>query len=82
MSIPAPKNQEETYVHDSFLNELNTKKCSPLPRFTKSLEEAAWLRFRVDAILEEWIFPETGQKLPNPPILSKFDHEILLRKCN
>ena len=29
-------------------------------------KEAAWIRFRVDAILEEWLFSKTGEKIPDP----------------
>jgi len=77
MSIPAPNNQEDDWVKNTFISELNTKKSAPLPKFAKSLEEAAFLRFRVDAILEEWIFSKKGEKIPNRRIFSKFDHQIL-----
>ena len=64
MSVPAPNNREDAYVLTTVMEELNSKNSSPLPMFARSVKEAAWLRFRVDAILEEWIFSKTGEKIP------------------
>tara|TARA_R100000655_G_scaffold15841_1_gene34932 strand:+ start:1673 stop:1870 length:198 start_codon:yes stop_codon:yes gene_type:complete len=64
MSIPAPNNKEDAYVLKSVMDELHSKRSSPLPDLHMSVKEAAWLRFRVDAILEEWIFSKTGEKIP------------------
>tara|TARA_B100000579_G_scaffold112888_1_gene90316 strand:+ start:624 stop:821 length:198 start_codon:yes stop_codon:yes gene_type:complete len=64
MSVPAPNNREDAYVLTTVMEELNSKNSRPLPKFARSVKEAAWLRFRVDAILEEWIFSKTGEKIP------------------
>jgi|TARA_E500000081_G_C6103694_1_gene338876 phage-related baseplate assembly protein len=66
MSVPAPNNREDAYVLTTVIEELNSKKSRPLPEFAKSVKEAAWIRFRVDAILEEWLFSKTGEKIPDP----------------
>ncbi len=47
MSVPAPNNREDSYVNAVVTEELNLNKSIPLPTFTNSLQEAAWLRFRV-----------------------------------
>lgn len=65
MNVPLSNTKEDTWVRETVFAELETKESCPLPLFTTSLQEAAFLRFRVDAILEEWIFPKTGEKIDN-----------------
>ncbi len=65
MSIPHPNNREDLYVCETVMEELNSKKSRPLPEFAKSVQEAAWIRFRIDTILEEWLFSKTGEKIQN-----------------
>ena len=63
MTVPAPHNKEEAWVFETVMKEIDSPSSIPLPTFTNSLQEAAFLRFRVDAILEEFIFPKTGKKI-------------------
>tara|TARA_B100001250_G_scaffold88926_2_gene73732 strand:- start:2858 stop:3097 length:240 start_codon:yes stop_codon:yes gene_type:complete len=64
MSIPAPKTVDDEWIISTFMHELENPECSlPLPVHTDTLQDAAFLRFRVDAILEEWIFSKTGEKI-------------------
>ena len=64
MTVPPSNSKEDTWVRKTVLTELNTKRSCPLPAFANSIQEAAWLRFRADAILEEWLFSKTGEKIP------------------
>ena len=77
MSVPAPNNREDAYVLSIVTEELNTMRSSPPPKFAESVKEAAWLRFRVDAILEEWMFSKKGEKIPDRDVFNKADFEIL-----
>ena len=77
MSLPAPNNREDSYVLAIVTEELNTMRSSPPPKFAESVKEAAWLRFRVDAILEEWMFSQKGEKIPDRDVLNKADWEAL-----
>ena len=77
MSVPAPNNREDAYVTAVVTEELNLNKSIPLPEFTNSLQEAAWLRFRVDAILEEWMFSHSGEKIPYRSEYDNFHRYIL-----
>ena len=77
MSLPAPNNREDSYVLAIVTEELNTMRSSPPPKFAESVKEAAWLRFRVDAILEEWMFSKKGEKIPDRDVFNKADFEIL-----
>ena len=79
MSLPTPTNQENKWVHETVMTELNTEQSCPLPSFTDSLQEAAFLRFRVDAIIEEWIFPKTGKKIEDRNEYDHFHRDILRR---
>ena len=65
MNIPFSDTKEDTWVRETVFAELETKESCPPPSFTNSIQEAAFLRFRVDAILEEWIFSKTGEKIDN-----------------
>lgn len=77
MSLPAPNNREDSYVLAIVTEELNTMRSSPPPKFAESVKEAAWLRFRVDAILEEWMFSKKGEKIPDRAVLNKADWEAI-----
>jgi|TARA_E500000331_G_C17061911_1_gene628601 hypothetical protein len=79
MSLPTPTNQENKWVHETVMTELNTEQSCPLPSFADSLQEAAFLRFRVDAIIEEWIFPKTGKKIEDRNEYDHFHRDILRR---
>ena len=79
MSLPTPTNQENKWVHETVMTELNTEQSCPFPSFTDSLQEAAFLRFRVDAIIEEWIFPKTGKKIEDRNEYDHFHRDILRR---
>jgi len=77
MSVPSPNNQDNKWVFETVMTELNTEQSCPLPSFADSLQEAAFLRLRVDAILEEWIFSKKGEKIPDRDVLNKADFETL-----
>tara|TARA_R100000458_G_scaffold3227_1_gene2635 strand:+ start:485 stop:736 length:252 start_codon:yes stop_codon:yes gene_type:complete len=77
MSIPASNNKEDDYVQKTVTEELCCDCAGPLPDFPISVQEAAFLRFRVDAILEEWIFPKSGEPIPYRRGLNKSDWKIL-----
>jgi len=79
MSVPPPNNPDNKWVFETVMTELNTEQSCPLPSFTNSLQEAAFLRFRVDAIVEEWIFPKTGKKIEDRSEYDLFHRDILRR---
>ena len=74
-----PNNPDNQWVFETVMTELNTERSCPLPSFTNSLQEAAFLRFRVDAIVEEWIFPKTGKKIEDRSEYDLFHRDILRR---
>ena len=84
MSIPAPNNKEDGYVNKAVTDELYCDCAGPLPSFSVSVQDAAFLRFRIDAIIEEWIFSKNGDFIPDRRVLNKADWEILkaMRKAN
>ena len=84
MSIPAPHNKEDHYVNKTVTDELCCDCSGPLPDFPISVQEAAFLRFRIDAIIEEWIFSKNGELIPDRRVLNKADWKILktLRETN
>lgn len=77
MSIPAPNNKEDGYVNKAVTDELYCDRSGPLPNFTVSVEDAIFLRSRIDAIIEEWIFSKNGDFIPDRRVLNKADWEIL-----
>jgi len=63
MSIPAGHTNSDAWVLQAVISQKDDLDCStPLPKKI-SLQEAAFLQFRVDAILEEWIFPKTNKHI-------------------